>query len=494
MNNTKTSYGNIFKTTFLFGFVQVFKALISIIVNKLAAILIGPNGMGLLSIYNSTISLIQTGAGLGLNQSAVRDVAEANGTGDELRRNKVINITLRAVLYTGLLGFIITVAMSYFISDWTMGNHNYTLIYCILAVVICLNIINEGRQAIFKGMRLMRYLAYASIIGTTTSLFISIPLYYFFGIDGIIPSLLLSSMITLLASNYFIHKIGIPKSQISLKTLRKEASPMIKIGTVLMFVTFLQTIVAFCVNSFVRKEGGIEDVGFYNCGQYLLSGYFGLIITALMTDYYPRIAAVNSDNTKLSEELNKQTLVTLVLCCPIIAIFITMLPFFIRILYTEEFLPVIDYVKVAIFGTLIMSISNPCDMILVVKQESKLLVWISIVIRLFQLITSYILYIKFGLIGLGFSFILVIALHAFLIYSIAYKKYNIVLDKANRLFLITIIFLLTIAVLLNNIEDSTLRFISASTLIILFCTVDYYVIKQIIGINIKNLIQKLLHK
>ena len=101
---TGTSYGNIFKTTFLFGFVQVFKAVIAIVKNKLVAILIGPEGMGLWGIFNSTIQMIQTGAGLGINQSAVRDVAEAKGSGDHERVSRIVKVTNRVVLFTGLLG------------------------------------------------------------------------------------------------------------------------------------------------------------------------------------------------------------------------------------------------------------------------------------------------------------------------------------------------------------------------------------------------------
>ncbi len=91
----KTSYGTIFKTTFLFGFVQVFRAAVAVINNKLVAILIGPEGMGLIGVFNSTIQMIQTGAGLGINQSAVRDVAEANGTGNNDRVSRIIKVTYR---------------------------------------------------------------------------------------------------------------------------------------------------------------------------------------------------------------------------------------------------------------------------------------------------------------------------------------------------------------------------------------------------------------
>lgn len=493
MTEINTSYGNIFKTTFLFGLVQVFKAVISIMVNKLAAMLIGPNGMGLLGIYNSTISLIQTGAGLGLNQSAVRDVAEANSSGDTSRRNRVINVTLKAVLFTGLLGLIITISLSYFISEWTLGDYSYTASYCVLAFVICLNIINDGRQAVLKGMRLMRYLAYASIIGTSTSLFISIPLYYMFGINGIVPALLLSSIFALIVSNYYISKNKVAKEIVTLGDLRIEAMPMVKIGTVLMFVTFLQTIVAFCINSFVRNEGGIEDVGFYSTGRYILSGYFGLVITALMTDYYPRIAAVSSDNKKLSQELNKQMLVTLVLCCPMIVIFVAFLPSIIKLLYTEEFIPVVGYVRFAIFGTIIMSFSNPLDMILVVKQNVKFLLILSTLVRLFQLLVCYALYIHFGLIGLGIASVLVTALHCTLVYSIAYKRYNIKISLGNCI-VIVVVFVLSIgAILSNSIHNIIVRTIIVLSIGLISLVFSYGVLKRQMGISMFTYIKNKIH-
>ena len=58
-----TSYGSIFKSTALFGVVQVLKAVMSVAKNKIAAILIGPEGVGILGIFQSTIRVIQTGAG-----------------------------------------------------------------------------------------------------------------------------------------------------------------------------------------------------------------------------------------------------------------------------------------------------------------------------------------------------------------------------------------------------------------------------------------------
>ena len=78
MNASDNSYKWIFKSTTLFGFVQLFRILVGVVKNKFVAIFLGSEGMGLLGIYSTSISFLQQGAGLGLSQSGVRDIAEAN--------------------------------------------------------------------------------------------------------------------------------------------------------------------------------------------------------------------------------------------------------------------------------------------------------------------------------------------------------------------------------------------------------------------------------
>ena len=109
----------------------------------------------------------------------------------------------------------------------------------------------------------------------------------------------------------------------------------------------------------------LQDVGFYNAGIMILNGYFGVIITALTTDYYPRIASISDNNIFLQNELNKQATVSLVLCCPLVVLFLFLLPFFIRVLYSEEFFLTVNFIRVAIWGTLITICSNQVYMILV---------------------------------------------------------------------------------------------------------------------------------
>ena len=491
---TGSSYGNIFKTTFLFGFVQVFKAVIAIVKNKLVAILIGPEGMGLLGIFNSTIQMIQTGAGLGINQSAVRDVAEAKGSGDNERVSRIVKVTNRIVLFTGLLGCLVTLILSHYLSIWTLGGTAYTLSYCLLAIVVALNIINEGKQALLKGVRHLRALAYASMIGAVVGLVTAIPLYYFFGKDGIVPELLIASTLALLVSQYFVNKIPVEPVALTLKETFKEAQPMIRMGVALMFVTLLQTITSFAVNAFIRSQGGLTDVGYFSAGSYILHGYFGVVITALMTDYYPRIASVNQDNNKLQDELNKQSMVSVVLCCPLIVLFIALMPLFINILYSKDFLPALDYLRFGIFWTVITICSNQVDMILVAKYNTRVFMIISIIVRVVQLILCFVLYNYWGLLGLGISYGLLGVLHMVIMTTVVNKLYGIHFSgEFVKTGAITLSFTIIATITCTFLEGYT-RYISALILIVAASYYSYSVSKKRLGIDpiqiVKNKIKK----
>lgn len=74
--NSKNSYSHILKYTGLFGGIQFLNLLISIVRNKFVALILGPLGMGLISLFNSTINLVSNTTNLGISMSAVKNIAE----------------------------------------------------------------------------------------------------------------------------------------------------------------------------------------------------------------------------------------------------------------------------------------------------------------------------------------------------------------------------------------------------------------------------------
>ena len=82
MSEEQSSYRQIMKATSIFGGVQVYNIIISVIRSKFIAVLLGPTGMGISGLLTSTTGLIGNITNLGLSTSAVKNVAAANASGD----------------------------------------------------------------------------------------------------------------------------------------------------------------------------------------------------------------------------------------------------------------------------------------------------------------------------------------------------------------------------------------------------------------------------
>ena len=494
-NNKTSSYGNIFKTTFLFGFVQIFNIIVKVGLNKVVAMLLGAEGMGIIGIYNSAIQMIRTGASLGVNQSAVRDISEANACNDSVRFSRIISLTNKVIWFTALLGMGATIVLSPYLSKWYFGDGTYTLAFVWISIVVALNVLSEGQLAILKGMRQLRALAKASIWGSLVGLVAAIPFYYFFGRGGIIPSLAITAFAALFFSNLYVRRIEYTRTKLSVKEIWTEATPMVKMGVALMLVGFIGSVFDMIVAAFISNTGSLADVGYYNAGAAIISGYFGIVITAMSTDYYPRISAVHNDNEKLAEEMNKQSETGLVMIFPLVVLFVFLSPIFINILYSSEFYETNNYTDYAMIGTVIIVVSNCMGMILLAKQASNIFIW-SVLGQRILLIGVYILgYSKLGLTGLGLSYIGTGLVHILFMMTILGHFYGIKLSNRVARLLVLVIAVTLITVFVRKIDAILIKYACGVLLLSFACVYSHVYMKRNMGLDLVNIVKhKILHK
>lgn len=479
---TGSSYKNIFKTTFLFGFVQVFNIVTKVVINKVVAVLLGAEGMGIIGLFNSAIRMIQTGAGLGISQSAVRDISEANGANDYNTFSKTISLTNKVILLTSLLGVVVTIILAPFLSKWSFGNSAYTISFVWLSFVVGLNILSEGQLAILKGMRQLHALAKASIIGSVVGLVSAVPFYYFFGKGGIIPSLMVSAFSSLFFSNYYVRKVKFDRIKIRFKQLICESRQMVVMGVSLMLVSFMASVFDLVVSSFISHSGSLADVGFYHAGTTIIGAYFGVIITAMTTDYYPRISAINKNNEKLLIEMNKQSEAGLVMIFPLVVLFIFLSRYFVIFLYSDNFLPTIDYTDYAMIGTVITVVSNCMGMILLAKQASKIFIISVIAQRIVNIIIYLVMYNLYGLFGLGLSYIALSLIHLLLMSYIMEHFYKVHLVR-RVLFLLVLVLGSTILCIVVRGLEGIVSYVLGSVLLCLVTLFSYIYMKRYMQID-----------
>ena len=135
----KSNYKSIAKGNALFGGVQLYNILISIFRSKLVAVILGPDGMGIMGLLNSSIDLVKSATNFGLQTSAVRDISLANNTNDIKKIEHVNAIVSKIVWFTGFLGLFTCFIFAKYLSIWSFGNEEYTNILRILSIVLLIS-------------------------------------------------------------------------------------------------------------------------------------------------------------------------------------------------------------------------------------------------------------------------------------------------------------------------------------------------------------------
>lgn len=437
MSGQKSSYRQIFKATSLFGGVQVFNIAIGIVRTKFVAILLGTAGVGIMGLLNAPLQLIISITGLGIAFSAVRDVSEAQGCNDQGRMARAITVLRRWSWYTGLLGAVITVSLAPLLSQWTFGNRNYSWAFVWLSVTLLLQAISKGQSAILQGTRRLKDMAKASVIGTALGLLTSLPLYYWFGVKGIVPAMIISAITTLFLSWYFSRKVVIKNIKLTYKETYSSGLGMAKLGISMTIAGFIASFSSYILNSFISNRGGVEQVGLYNAGWGVIGQYTSIIFTAMATDYFPRLSAIQDDNDKVKELVKQQGETALLIMTPLLTLLIVTMPLVIRILYTPAFLPIVMFVNITILGMQFKTITWAMGYIMLAKGNNQLYLTIEIISGIIILSLNLLFYYLYGLNGLGISFILTYLFAMAVSYFVLKWKYNF--SFPNKFFLRSLI-------------------------------------------------------
>lgn len=478
-NGDSSDYRSIFKATSLFGGVQVYQILIGIVKSKFIAVLLGPLGVGIMGLYQAALQFIQSLSSMGLSSSAVRDVSEAYGSGDNNRVAVVVYILRKLVIYTGLLGAIIVICFSSVLSKTSFGDSNHIVPFICLSVTLILDQIAAGQRVVLQGMRRLRDLAKASALGSTASLLVSIPLYYIIGIQAIVPTLILNSCTLLLLTWLYSRKVVLNKVSLSRNNVLKEGRGMVIMGLAISYSGILVYGCGYLLRWFIRDNSDTEMVGMYTAGFTIINTYVGMIFTAIGTDYYPRLAAVNSDNEKMATIVNQQGEIASMILAPLLQICLFFMPLMIRLLYSNEFLSANDFVVYSTVGMMFRLGSWLIAYQLIAKGDSKVYIISETVANLYSVLFSMLGFKLWGLTGLGVAFTLGYVLYFIQAYLIANKRYGYSMSKSfNKVFYFQLI-LLVIGFGVVRICNLTTAYFVGTALIL------FSVYMAIMGLNSK---------
>lgn len=358
MNNQNEDYSHVLKFTGVFGGVQGLNVLVGLVRNKFVALLLGPDGMGLVSLFNTTVQLISQATHLGISVSAVKHISEYYDAGDTEKAAHYVKVVRGWCLLTVLLGMLVCVVAGPFLSNTTFSWGDHTLHFVLLAPAVGMIAITGGETAILKGQRKLGALALVQIVAALASLVIAIPIYYFFWQAGVVPVIVLMAFVTMCATLRFSLRI-FPLQIRGARGILGEGMGMIRLGVAFTLAGIVGSGAEMFIRSFLNVAGSLDAVGLYNAGYMITITYAGLVFAAMESDYFPRLSAVNQDVEATNLMVNKQMEVSVLTIAPLLTSLIIFLPVLIPLLLSSQFLPIVAMTQVAALAMFFKAMTLP---------------------------------------------------------------------------------------------------------------------------------------
>ena len=151
------------KSTLIIGSAGTVNVLILIVRMKTLAVLLGPSGVGLLSIYQSLQSTVQEIAGLGMGSSGVREIASSRG--EEATLSRIRRVLFAAHLVQGALAMLAVWLLRKPIATWLFGDAMRATEVGLIGVAILLALLVAAQTAVLQGLRRIGDLGRVTVLG-----------------------------------------------------------------------------------------------------------------------------------------------------------------------------------------------------------------------------------------------------------------------------------------------------------------------------------------
>ncbi|SHL65930.1 polysaccharide transporter, PST family [Roseovarius marisflavi] len=326
----------LLKSMAIIGSAQAVRILITIVRAKLVAILLGPTGIGLLSVFNNLHEMASMSAGLGLGTSGVREISSAKG--EEVTLSRVRRVLFGALVLQGLVAMAAIWLARDTLALWLLDSTDHATEVGLVGVAVFLFLVAGSQTALLQGMRrigdLGRVTVWSTLFGSASGLLA----VWLLGLSGLIWLILLPPLASILVAWHYTRRLPPPTSvRMTPREIWQAWRPMVALGVVFTLGGLATTGTLLLVRTRITQELGLEAAGQFAAAWSVSMIYVGFLLQAMGTDYFPRLTEVIHDRDAANQLMNDQIQLGLALGGPLLLVLIGCAPWLIRLLYSAKF-------------------------------------------------------------------------------------------------------------------------------------------------------------
>lgn len=435
MKRTGTLSQRILKVMALFTGMQFFTILCTIVRTKLVALWLSADGVGLFGILNTTVETTATLTDMGLRQSGVRDVAQSAGKPSRLARTAAV--VRRWSRLTGALGAVVVSALCLPLSMWFFGDTSHWWMFALLSAAMLFNAVTGGEQALLQGSQRLKSLLRSTAWGSAGGLLLSIPLFRWCGLTGVVWSVIAYALAGCVA--VLCHRLRpCTKPALTHREVWCEGAGFMRLGMWMAVATFITNMAQMTFLAYLGRVASLTEVGYYQGGVTLVVRYMGLIFTAMGMEFYPRLAANAFSPLRTRTFVNHEARVLLTVLVPVMALFLLCRQWIVLALYRPEFEAMIPFISWAVLSCVFKATSWSMAYVMLARGDGRMYLITEATDAVAGLLLCIAGYHRFGLAGVGVAYIIWYLLYTLMVGAVYRLRYRMRLSGGLLLLVLTV--------------------------------------------------------
>lgn len=369
----KNSYRQILHSSSIIGGASVINVLIGLVRTKVVAMVLGPAGVGLIGLLQSLMMTTSTVAALGFGNVGTRQIAQAAGRGDDAEV-----AAARRALFWGTMGLALIGAGVFWqlrdvLAQKVLRDPAAASQLAWIALGVALSVAGGSQVALLNGLRRIGDLARLTIAAGLLSTILGVGALLWLKRDGLPLYVVAAPVTSFIIGHWFVRRLGrIAGPATPFAKLCRQWGAMARVGTAFMVSGLVLAMGQLAVRTLVHRELGAEALGQFQAAWAISMTYIGFILSAMGTDFYPRLTASIHDRKAVQRLVNDQTEVALLLAGPIFLMMLGLAPWVIRLLYSSEFDAAVIVFRWQIMGDLLKVASFPLGFIILASGSGTI--------------------------------------------------------------------------------------------------------------------------
>ncbi len=387
-----------FKVASLNSVSVILKIGIGIITSKVLAVFVGPAGIALTGNLKNFLTSLENIATLGFQNGILKYVVEAKDDENQLMRLlSTIFITLLAICVG--LSVILFLFAGYWSSTLFGSSSSYSVVFKVLALVLPWYASSVYLITVLNGLGNFKQVIYVNIIGNVFGLLFCLFAVSYFQTIGALFSIIIPPVFLFFVTLYYVAKKIPFFAMINRHSFdRKVLQNLSSYSLMALVSSVFGSLVFLAIRNKIIETLGINNAGYWEAMCRISSYYLMFISTILTVYFYPKLASTNS--AKATQNVIKSYYLSVL---PLFVLAIIILYFlrtyFVKLLFTNEFLPVVNL----FFWQVVGDVFKVSSLILGYQFYARKLTLAFIISELFSLVIMYIsvnfFIISFGLDG-----------------------------------------------------------------------------------------------